>query len=100
MQLCFFLCGRGCGGGGGEWSLERAFKDDGYKVVSAAGVNADETDDIWVTSDGFTQPTTLSLATASAPQQQEHWGGKVTLSAPGFFMSHSLGAGFGLLHRF
>ena len=57
--------------GGGEWSLERAFKDEGYKVVAASGVNSDETDDIWVTSDGFTQPTTLSLATASAPQQLE-----------------------------
>ena len=58
-------------GEGGAWSLERAFKDDGFKVVSASGVNADETDDIWVTSDGFTQPPTLALAEAGSPKVQE-----------------------------
>ena len=63
--------GGGEGGGGGSWSLERSVKDEGYKVVSASGVNPDETDDIWVTTDGFTQPPTLSLATASAPAVRE-----------------------------
>ena len=63
--------GGGEGGGGGSWSLERSLKDEGYKVVSASGVNPDESDDIWITTDGFTQPPTLSLATASAPTARE-----------------------------
>ena len=63
--------GGGEGAGGGSWSLERSVKDEGFKVVSASGVNPDETDDIWVTTDGFTQPPTLSLATASAPDARE-----------------------------
>ena len=63
--------GGGQGAGGGSWSLERSVKDEGFKVVSASGVNPDETDDIWVTTDGFTQPPTLSLATASAPDARE-----------------------------
>ena len=68
--------GDGQGGGqgdvqGGSWSLERCVKEEGYKVVSASGVDPDESDDIWVTTDGFTQPPTLSLATASAPAVRE-----------------------------
>ena len=63
--------GGGEGGVGGCWSLERSLKDEGYKVVSASGVNPDESDEIWVTTDGFTQPPTLSLATASAPTARE-----------------------------
>ncbi|KGM13178.1 prolyl oligopeptidase family serine peptidase [Cellulomonas bogoriensis] len=52
-------------------------------TVSVAGVDADESDDLWVTSTGFTTPTTLSRVTLGAdgtPDAVEH-----LKQAPAFF---------------
>ena len=55
---------------GDEWTLERSFKAEGFLSPSVSAVSQDS-DAIWVTSEGYTQPTTLSLADASNPDEQE-----------------------------
>jgi len=64
----------------GEWTLERSYKEDGLLSPSVSSVDADHSDAIWVTSSGYTQPTTLALSEASAPQEQEK-----LKSLPSFF---------------
>jgi prolyl oligopeptidase len=55
----------------GSWTLERTFKEDGFLQTSAQAVDSDNSDAIWVTSSGYTQPPTLSLADAKTPETQE-----------------------------
>ena len=54
-----------------SWSLERSFKGEGYASPSASAVSAEESDAIWLTSSSYTQPTTLAIAEAAAPAEQE-----------------------------
>ena len=54
-----------------SWTLERSFKGEGYASPSASAVSAEESDAIWLTSSSYTQPTTLALAEAAAPAEQE-----------------------------
>lgn len=54
----------------GEWSLERTFKEVGLAQLGVAAVNAEENDLLWLTVDGYTQPTTLSLIDASMPDER------------------------------
>ena len=37
---------------GAAWSLERAFREDGFAQIGASSVDGDESDRIWVTTDG------------------------------------------------
>mmetsp|Transcript_35843 Transcript_35843/g.94181 ORF Transcript_35843/g.94181 Transcript_35843/m.94181 type:complete len:766 (-) Transcript_35843:77-2374(-) len=53
------------------WELRSTFKDDSLASISASGVKSDTSDDIWVTSSSYIQPTTYSLASAEAPTKQE-----------------------------
>ena len=55
----------------GRWSLTQSFRGDGFASISASGVKADSSDDIWMTSSSYIQPTTYSLASAHAPAKQE-----------------------------
>lgn len=55
----------------GKWSLERSHKEEGLLSPQVSGVNGDYSDDIWFITSGYTQPTTLLLAEASNPQEQE-----------------------------
>ena len=54
-----------------SWTLERSFKGEGYASPSASAVSAEESDAIWLTSSSYTQPTTLAIAEAAAPAEQE-----------------------------
>ena len=54
-----------------SWSLERTFQGEGFASPSASAVSAEESDAIWLTSSSYTQPTTLALAQAAAPAEQE-----------------------------
>ena len=66
--------GGGKGGGGGaagSWTLEEAFRSESINQISASGVDADTSDAIWVTSSGYTQPSTYSIAEAASPAKQE-----------------------------
>jgi prolyl oligopeptidase len=62
------------------WNLERSFREEGLASPSASAVDAEVGDSIWMTSSGYTQPTTLSIADAAAPQEQER-----LKSLPAFF---------------
>ena len=55
----------------GAWTLERTSKPEGYASPSVSAVDSDAGDAIWVTSDSYTQPTSLSLAEAGAPDRRE-----------------------------
>jgi prolyl oligopeptidase len=55
----------------GKWSLERSFQEEGFQVPSASAVDSSASDLIWITSNGYTQPATLSLAEAGSPEKQE-----------------------------
>jgi len=67
------------------WSLERTFKGVGYASPSAAAVSAEESDAIWLTSSSYTQPTTLAIAEAAAPAEQER-----LKSLPAFYEAEGL----------
>lgn len=67
------------------WTLERSFKEEGLIVPSAGAVDADHSDAIWITSSGYTQPTTYSLADAATPDVQEP-----LKSLPSFFDAEGL----------
>ena len=54
-----------------SWTLERSFKGEGYASPSASAVSAEDSDAIWLTSSSYTQPTTLAIAEAAAPAEQE-----------------------------
>ena len=49
-----------------KWSLERSYKSEGYLVNSVSGVNADETDELWLTSSGYTQPPSYAIAPSAS----------------------------------
>lgn len=51
--------------------LERQEQAPMGMAPSVSAVNAEEGDAIWMTSEGYTQPTTLAIAEASAPDEQE-----------------------------
>ena len=55
----------------GNWALERSYREKGLASPSASAVNAESSDAVWVTTSGYTKPTTLSLADASSPEEQE-----------------------------
>jgi len=55
----------------GTWALERTYKGEGLQAISASGVDAEHSDAVWLTSSGYTQPTSYSIAEAKAPQAQE-----------------------------
>jgi len=59
------------GGSEQQWTLERTFQAEGLLSISASAVDAQTSDAIWLTSSGYTQPTTLSLSDAAAPDAQE-----------------------------
>ena len=75
----------GGGGGGGSFTLERTFQGEMGLSPSVSGVDAEESDAVWVTSSGYLQPTTLSLSDAAAPDDQEE-----LKSLPGFFDASGL----------
>ena len=54
-----------------SWSLERTFQGEGFASPSASAVSAEESDAIWLTSSSYTEPTTLAIAEAAAPADQE-----------------------------
>lgn len=58
-------------GEGGSWSLERTLREEGLAQPSASSVDGDDSDAIWITSSGYVQPTTLSLANAGTPDSRE-----------------------------
>ena len=68
-----------------SWSLERTFKGEGYASPSASAVSAEESDAIWLTSSSYTQPTTLAIAEAAAPAEQER-----LKSLPAFYEAEGL----------
>jgi prolyl oligopeptidase len=55
----------------GAFTLERAFKGEVGLSPSFSAVEAQSSDALWVTSDGYTQPTTLAVADAATPDQTE-----------------------------
>jgi len=55
----------------GAFSLERSLKGEVGLSPSFSAVDSQGSDELWVTSDGYTQPTTLAIADASAPEQTE-----------------------------
>jgi len=55
----------------GAFSLERSLKGEVGLSPSFSAVDAETSDDLWRTSDGYTQPTTLALAAASSPDAAE-----------------------------
>jgi len=71
----------------GAWTLERSFKEEGLAQPSVQSVDATKNDAIWITSSGYTKPTTLSLADASSPSEQEQ-----LKSLPAFFDASGLEA--------
>ena len=68
-----------------SWSLERTFKGEGYASPSASAVSAEESDAIWLTSSSYTEPTTLAIAEAAAPADQER-----LKSLPAFYEAEGL----------
>ena len=55
----------------GKFSLERSLKGEVGVSPSFSAVDSEGSDAIWVTSDGYTQPTTLSIADAQTPEATE-----------------------------
>jgi len=55
----------------GAFTLERELKGEVGVSPSFSAVSADDSDAIWVSSDGYTQPTTLAIADASSPEETE-----------------------------
>ena len=55
----------------GKWALERSYTEPGLASPSASAVDASTSDDVWFTTSGYTQPTTLSIADAASPEEQE-----------------------------
>lgn len=49
-----------------NWSVTELESDHGFDTVSIGAVDSTETDDVWVTTSGFTTPTTLSYGSVSA----------------------------------
>jgi len=54
----------------GGFTLERSFDGEVGLVPSFGGVDSADSDAIWVTSSGYTQPTTLAIADAATPDAQ------------------------------
>ena len=52
------------------WTLTRTFRGEGFASLSASGVKADSSDEVWLTSSSYIQPTTYSLASAHTPAEQ------------------------------
>ena len=55
----------------GAFTLERQLKGEVGLSPSFSAVDAESSDALWVTSDGYTQPTTLALAEAATPELVE-----------------------------
>ena len=53
--------------GAKTFTLERSLKGQMGISPSVSAVDAEGSDAIWVTSDGYTQPTTLAIADAATP---------------------------------
>jgi prolyl oligopeptidase len=70
---------------GTRFTLERTFKGVMGVSPSVSAVDAQGSDAIWVTSAGYTQPTTLALADAAAPEAQEK-----LKALPAFFNAEGL----------
>jgi len=68
-----------------KWSLERSFKEEGFAQIGASAVSSAESNSIWLTSDGYTQPTSLSIADAASPESQDK-----LKCLPSFFDSQGL----------
>ena len=56
---------------GGAWTLEQIYRGVGgeaaIEAIGASGVCSSESDDLWLTSSSYTQPTTYSIARADKP---------------------------------
>ena len=53
-----------------QWVLEQTYtggEGDGLAAISASGVCASKSDDVWLTSSSYTKPTTYALARADKP---------------------------------
>ena len=61
----------GAGAGAGGWALEQTYRGVGgeaaIEAIGASGVCSTESDELWLTSSSYTQPTTYSIARADAP---------------------------------
>ena len=59
------------GPGNGGFTLERSLRSEVGLVRSVSAVESQGSDAIWLTSSGYTQPTSLSLAEAATPGESE-----------------------------
>ena len=55
----------------GQFQLARTFEGEMGVAPSVSGVNAEDSDAIWLTSEGYARPTTLAIADAGAPDAAE-----------------------------
>jgi len=70
-ELRFWRYTHPAAGAKGTWALERSFKGEGIGSLSVGSSNANESDEIWLTTTSYTQPTAYELATAEAPEKKE-----------------------------
>ena len=54
-----------------RWALTQTFRGEGFASISASGVKSDSSDEVWMTSSSYIQPTTYAIASAHTPGKQE-----------------------------